>query len=63
MTFNVEVKTPSEVLRRGDLVYEKRKLLRVERVSRQQWGRRLVIVRFRVIGKINLDRQLREDRA
>lgn len=63
MTFNVEVKTADEIVKRGDLVYEKRKLLRVEsvRVSRGKKG--LIRVTFRIVGKINLDRQLRSDRA
>jgi hypothetical protein len=63
MIFSVEVKTESEQLTRGDLVYDKRKLLRVEAVHKQHHGKRLVVVKFRIIGKVNLDRQMRTDRA
>lgn len=63
MIFNVEVKTDGEKLERGDLFYEKRRLLRVERVGKPRGSNRLFNVKFRLVGKINLDRQLREDRA
>jgi hypothetical protein len=60
--FNVEVKTDGP-FERGDLFYEKRGLYRVERVSRVRGKDRHWTVKFRLIGKINLDRQLRTDRA
>jgi hypothetical protein len=63
MIFNVEVKTAEETLERGDLLYEKRQLLRVERVSKPRGKNRRISVKFRIIGKINLDRQLATDRA
>jgi hypothetical protein len=64
LIFNVEVKSGDETpLQRGDLVYEKRKLMRVERVSKVRGKDRHFKVTFRIVGKINLDRQLRTDRA
>ena len=63
MIFNVEVKTVTETLRRGDLVYEKRKLLRVENVSGPRRRDGMFSIKFRIVGKVNLDRQLRTDRA
>lgn len=63
MIFNVEVKTEGEKLQRGDLFYEKRQLFRVERVGRPRGKQRRFTVKFRVVGKINLDRQLRQDRT
>lgn len=59
MIFTVEVKTMDENLERGDLVYNARKLSRVEHVGKPH-GKGS---RFRVIGKVNLDRQLRTDRS
>lgn len=63
MTFNVEVKTDDEPHKVGDLVYHKRKLLRVERVTKPRGPEQMIRVKFRVIGKVNLDRQLRSDRG
>jgi hypothetical protein len=60
--FDVEIKTDGENLQRGDLYYEKRKLYRVEEILPAR-GQRLLTVKFRLIGKINLDRQLSTDRA
>jgi hypothetical protein len=61
--FSVEVKTNGEQLERGDLFYEKRRLYRVERVSNLCEKERTCKITFRLLCKINLDRQLREDRA
>lgn len=63
MIFNVEVKTEGETLARGDLFYDKRRLFRVERVGKPRGKKRLFTVQMRVVGKINLDRQMRSDRA
>jgi len=62
MRFSVEVKTEGEDLRRGDLVYIKRGLYRVEHVGKLR-GNLKFRVRFRLIGKVNLDREMRTDRA
>jgi hypothetical protein len=61
--FDVEVKTEGETLRRGDLFYEKRRLFRVEHVGTPRGNTHRFTVRFRLLTKINLDRQMREDRA
>ena len=63
VSFNVEVKTNGHTLHRGDLFYEKRKLYRVERVGQPRGKSKRFSVRFRLIGAINFDQQLREDRA
>jgi hypothetical protein len=63
MIFEVEVKTEGEKLQRGDLFYEKRRLLRVERIGKPRGKERRFTVKFRLIGKINLDRQMRSDRT
>lgn len=63
MIFNVEVKTGSEALRRGDLFYEKRRLFRVERVGKARGEKKTFTVKFRLLGKMNLDRQMRSDRG
>ena len=63
MIFQVEVKTPEEELKRGDLIYDKRKLLRVERVGKPHGKDKKFMVRFRIIGKVNLDRERRTDLA
>jgi hypothetical protein len=63
MIFNVEVKTEGETLQRGDLFYEKRRLLRVERIGKPRGKARRFTVKFRLLGKINLDRQMRSDRG
>lgn len=62
MIFNVEVKTEGPFVR-GNLFYEKRRLYRVERVSAVRGKDRRFRVKFRLIGKVNLDRQMRTDRA
>lgn len=62
MIFNVEVKAYNETLQRGDLYYEKRQLFRVERVGAPRGKSKRFIVKFRRIGKIDLNRQLRSDR-
>jgi hypothetical protein len=63
MRFDVEVKTDGERLDRGDLFYEKRRLYIVDRVSKPRGKKKTYTVMFRLIGKINLDRQRRKDRA
>jgi len=62
MRFTVEVKTEAEELMRGDLVYIKRKLYRVEHVGKLR-GNLKFMVRYRLIGKVNLDREMRTDRS
>jgi len=63
MIFNVEVKTEGETLQRGDLFYEKRRLLRVESIGKPRGKERRFTVKFRLLGKINLDRQMRSEMA
>lgn len=63
MIFSVEIKTEGEKLQRGDLFYEKRRLFRVEQVGKPRGKTQRFTVRLRMIGKINLDRELRQERA
>lgn len=63
MIFGVEVKTEGEKLQRGDLFYEKRRLYRVEHVGKPRGEEKRFNVIFRLIGKVNLDKQRRTDRA
>jgi len=62
MHLMIPVKTNGEVLHRGDLFYEKRKLFRVEHVGKPKNDKRYT-VKFKLLAKINLDIYLRLDRA
>lgn len=61
MSFTVVVQVNGDALHVGDLYYEKRKLYRVENVGKQRGSKRTFTVMFRLIGKIDLSRQAREE--
>lgn len=65
MIFNVAIKSHSDDLQRGDLVYHAHELLRVTFVGKWRYsdGRTERYYRFRRVGKINLDRERRFGRA
>jgi len=61
--FHIPVKTGVETLRRGDLFYEKRRLLRVVSVGKVKGKEHRFTVKFALLAKINLDTYLRSDRT
>ncbi|HEX3941364.1 MAG TPA: hypothetical protein VHX11_07780 [Acidobacteriaceae bacterium] len=63
MGFNVEIKIDGNTLVRGDLFYVKRRLYRVEHVGKPRGKQNRFTVKLRLVGKINLDRERRKDRA
>jgi hypothetical protein len=59
----LRIKEHTDDLKRGDIVYHNHELLRVEGVSKERGEKRAgyhYTVKFRRIGRINLDRQRRD---
>ena len=55
VSYYVRVTTNGDTLMRGDLFYENRKLYRVERVGKPRGKKKTYSVKFRLIGKVNLN--------